>query len=813
MNGRTSILYEEVMMLGNYFKIAFRNLLKYRAYSFINICGLAVGIAFCILILLFVQDELSYDRHHERADRIFRVVLDLQTPGSKSEFASTPAALAPAMQADIPEVESTVRFYKYFGGATVSYGEKRVYEDRFFFADPSVFQTFSLSFLEGDPKTALNGPFKIVLTEAIAQKYFGRENPLGKRIVVNDTLDFQVGGIISDLPLQSHFRLDFLASFETWEAMVPDLKNRWAPHMYYTYVLLRAGVSASQVADKLPELVERRTNLSSGWSFNFSLQSLTDIHLLSHRDGELRPNGNIKYIYIFTVTALLILLIACVNFMNLATARSANRSREIGMRKVLGAFRRQLVGQFLGEALLLSFLATLLALLLAEGALPLLNQIAGKTLSLASLASSSWVLILTTLVILVGVVSGSYPAFFLSNFRITNVLLVRKQSGLPRSASVLRKALVIFQFAVSISLIVGTILTWKQLDFMQSHHLGFEPEQVVVAPVRNVPQARQKIKALKVALLQQPSVLNVTASNTVLGRGALVLSVRSETMPENEWQGMNTLFVEADFVETYKMEIVAGRDFSPEFADEEGRSFILNEAAVKKFGWTPESALGKEFALRRQEGRVVGVVRDFNYVSLHQEVAPLVLTSTPVRFRSAPAYISLRLRTDDLSHALRAIEDSWSSVLPHRPFDYFFLNVDFEKQYRAEQQFAQVFLAFCTIAIFIACLGLYGLTSFSTEQRTKEIGIRKVLGASVGSVLSLLSGEFVKLVLLANVLAWPIAWFAMTRWLQNFAYRIDIGVEVFLISGALALLITVLTVSLQAFKAAVVNPVQSLRYE
>jgi putative ABC transport system permease protein len=801
------------MMLRNYFKIAFRNLLKYRAYSFINICGLAVGIAFCIMILLFVQDELSYDRHHDRADRLFRVVLDLETPGSKSELVSTPAALAPAMQDDISEVQNTVRFYKYFGGATVSYGEKRLHEDRFFFADQSVFDTFTFSFLQGDPNTALDGPFKIVLTESTSQKYFGSENPLGKRIVVNDTLDFQVGGIIADLPRQSHFELDFVASFETWEAMVPSLKDRWAPHMYYTYALLRPGVSAPQIEDKLPDLVERHTDLSSGWSFNFHLQALTDIHLLSHRDGELQPNGNIKYIYIFAAIAMLILLIACVNFMNLATARSANRAREIGMRKVLGAFRRQLIGQFLGEAVLLSFVAALLALLLAEGALPLLNQVTGKTLSLTSLASNSSILIFSTIVLLVGVVSGSYPAFFLSNFRITNVLLDRKQSGSPRSTSLLRKTLVVFQFAVSVSLIIGTILAWKQLDFMQSYDLGFEPEQVVVAPVRNVPQVRQKIATVKGALSQQSSVLSVTASNTVLGRGALLLSVRSETMPENEWQGMNTLFVEADFVETYQMEILAGRDFSPDFADEEGRSFILNEAAVTKFEWTPETAIGKEFALRGQEGRVVGVVRDFNYVSLHQDVAPLVLISTPVRFSGAPVYISMRLRTTDLTDALRAIEITWSRVLPNRPFDYFFLNADFEKQYRAEQQFNQVFVAFCAIAIFIAFLGLFGLASFSTEQRTKEIGIRKVLGASVGSLLSLLSSEFVKLVLLANLVAWPIAWFAMTRWLQNFAYRIDIGFEVFLISSVLALLITLLTVSLQAIKAALVNPVQSLRYE
>ena len=798
-------------MFKNYLKIALRNSWKFKAHSLINVFGLAFGIACCILILLYVGDELSYDRYHEKSGRIFRVVLDLGSPAGVNALASTPAALAPTLTNDLPQIEQAVRFYKYFGGASVRYGNTRLHEESFFFADPSVFDVFSFQLLEGNPETALHGPFKIAISESAAKKYFGGANPVGEQFVVNDTLRFHITGVMGDLPEQSHFRFDFLASFSSWESMVPSLVNTWAPHMYYTYLLLPANTSPKELEAKLPDVVDRNTNLSAGWSFTFLLQPLTDIHLLSHREAELEANGNQAQLYIFAGVALLILLIACINFMNLSTARSANRAREIGMRKVFGAERRQLIGQFWGEAVVLSFVAASLALVLAEFMLPFLNRIANKSLTLGAVVSGYSAFALVALVIVVGVVAGSYPALFLSNLKIVNVLMGSKGATRRHWASFVRKGLVVFQFAISIGLIFGTILAFKQLDYMRNQDLGFKSEQIVVVPVRNIPQPQQKLETFKTQLLQNTSVLNVTASNNVPGRGAILLSYRTEDMPENEWRTMNVQFVEPDFVETYRMEIIAGRDFSNDLSDQ--GTFILNEAAVSKVGWQGEQALGKRFALRRGEGRVIGVVKDFNYVSLHQEVDPLVLVPTPFAFRNAGVYVSLRIGADDLSATVTLVKETWRSVFPNRPFEYFFLDVDSDRQYRAEEKFAQLFTAFSGVAILIACLGLLGLTSYTTEQRTKEIGIRKVLGATIANVTALLSKDFVKLVLMGNLLAWPVAYFAMNKWLQNFAYRIDSSWWIFALAGGLGLVIALLTVSSQAIRAALANPVESLRYE
>jgi putative ABC transport system permease protein len=800
---------KEIIMLTNYLKIAIRNLLRQKVYAVINVFGLAIGLLCCLIILLYVQDELSYDRFHEKADRIYRMVLDLGMPTGTNELASTPSALTPALLQDFPEIEQAVRFYKYFGGASVSHGDKRFQEDSFFFADAAVFDMFTYRFLAGDAKTALQAPFSIVLTESAAQKYFGSANPLGQQLTVNDTLQFRVTGVMEDVPAQSHFRFDFLASFTSWEAMLPGLVNTWAPHMYYTYVLLKPGIPPTELEQKLPAFVDRHTNLSEGWSFTFLLQPLQDIHLQSHRQGELQANGSQAQVYIFLAIAVFVLLLACINFMNLATARSADRAREIGMRKVLGANRSQLIRQFLAESIILSFLSLIVAFVLGEFVLPRFNVIAGKTLALDVYGNWSWMAGLIALIFLVGVLAGSYPAFYLSGFGL--------EGGSPKSASrsayLLRKVLVVFQFTISIILISGTGIVNDQLNFMRNQKLGFAPEQILVVPVPSIPERAQKVETLEASLLQHTAILNATASNSVPGRGIILYSFHAEGMPEDEWQTINTLFVDPDFVETYQMEIVAGRDFSGDHTADPTRAFILNEAAVAKLGWTPQEAIGKQFALRRGGGRIIGVVKDFHYVSLHQPVEPLAMIPTPVVYSGAPMYLSLRVRTEDLANTLAFVESTWRALIPNRTFEYFYLDDDFDRQYRADKRFGEVFLSFAALAIFIACLGLFGLSAFAAEKRTKEIGIRKVLGASVSGIIGLLSKDFVKLVLVANLIAWPIAYFAMNKWLQDFAYRIEISWWVFALAGGLALLIALLTVSFQAIKAALANPVDSLRYE
>ncbi len=805
-------LYWSLVMLKNYLIVALRTLRRQKGYAFINIAGLAAGLACCLLILLFVQHELSYDRFHERADRIYRVVEDLSTPGNTGEITTIPAAFASAATADFSEIEQAVRLFSP-PQTPVAYGDRLFQEPDFFFADPAMFEVFSFPLLQGDPQTVLEAPFSLVLTERTARKYFGEADPVGKILTVSDTLDFRVTGVVQDVPSESHLHFDLVASMTSWEAMAPSIANQWAPHMYYTYLLLAPETSAPALESKFPGLVERNIQLSEGWSFDFLLQPLTSIHFHSHRSGELEANGRLEHVYLFTVIALFILLIACINFMNLATARSARRTREIGMRKVLGAHRRQLVGQFLGEAFLMSLASTALAVVVVILTLPVFNALAGKDLALDMLGHWPFLVALLTLALFVGVLAGSYPAFFLSAFRPLAVLKgLTTHTGKQQAASTLRKALVVFQFAVTVFLISGTAVVFNQLHFMRTRHLGFAPEQILVVSSLNGRQA-QLAERFKQEALDYVSVRHVTRSNSLPGRGMIGLSFQAEAMPEDDWRLTNILFVDPDFVETYEMEIVAGRDFSPDFATDTTGSFILNEATVKELGWTPEEAIGKTAALRRSRGRIVGVVRDFNYVSLQETVEPLVLVPTVTPFGSTPVYLSLRLRTDDLPGTLAQLEDTWRTLIPHRPFTYFFLDDDFDQQYRAEDRLARIFGVFAGLAILIACLGLFGLAAFTAEQRSKEIGVRKVLGASVPGLVGLFARDFLKLVALAFVAAVPVTYLIMQRWLDDFAYRVTLSWEVFLLAGLIALSIAALTVSYQAFKAALANPIDSLRYE
>ncbi len=800
-------------MFKNYLKLAYRHFRKHKAYSFINVFGLALGMACCILMLLYVQDELSYDKFHNNAERIFRVVCDETNEGQARHLTNTYAPLAPRLLAEFPEIERVVRLFPY--NATVALGaEKRFQENRFLFTDSTVFEVFSFDFLQGDPRTALREPNAVVVTAATAQKYFGDENPLGKILAVEQH-DFKITGVLKNVPHNSHFDFDFLANLNGVNAIMGTwvLQRGWYWPPMYTYVMLPSAAAAPAIESRLAEFGRKHLHADLALRQTLHLQPLTDIHLHSDLENEIAPTSNIAYVYIFSAIAAFILLIACINFMNLATARSASRAREVGLRKVVGAQKLQLMKQFLGESFFYAVLALLLALTLVELFLPVFNTLVGKQVAMRY--AGNWIVAvgLLALTLIVGMMAGSYPAFFLASFRPLQVLQGKILTGSGgRSPLRIRAILVVAQFIISIGLIAVTMIVHAQLRFIQDKRLGFDKERLVVISIRDE-AVQQNFAAVKNSLLAQTGVAQVSAiSNFPWVQGYYDFFIHAEGMSPETKLNMPTLLVEQDFIRALDMEIVAGRDFAKGRSTDAQEAFILNEAAAKKLGW--KSAIDKKIKMesvaagKPREGRVIGVVKDFHLRSLHYEIELLV---------SPESYyldnIIIRLGTGNISQTLASLGRKWLEIAPHRPFEYFFLDEQFDQLYRKEQKLAQIFNYFSAMAILVGCLGLFGLASFVAEQKTKEIGIRKVLGASVASIVLLLSKEFTKLVLVATLVAWPLAYFAMRLWLQDFAYRIDLSVWIFLLAGAIALLIAWLTVSWQAVKAALANPIEALRYE
>jgi len=806
-------------MFKNYVKLAFRNLRKYKGYSFINLAGLAIGIACCILILLYVQDEFSFDRYAEEYDQIYRMVLDITAPdGEDISMARTPPPWAPALAQDYPEVENYVRFKTPLVSWLVSNEgkDKKFHEKGFYFADETVFDFFDFKLLQGDPATALQDPLSLVLTESTARRYFGDEAPVGQILRLDNAYDLEVTGVMQDVPRNSHFDFDILASIHTlssipiyndtnyltWQsAMFPDL---------YSYVKLRDGYTIADLESKMPEFLERylgeilnRANISVRPHF----QALTSIHLHSNLEAEIRANSDVSYIYIFSAIALFVLVIACINFMNLATARSANRAQEVGMRKVVGAERKQLIGQFIGESVVLAFLSLLLAIAVVLTVLPFFNAVSGKYLGLG-LTNWSFALGILGLTLLVGILAGSYPAVFLSSFQPVAVFRGALRAG--RSNARLRKFLVVFQFALSLIFIIGTAVVYNQLRYIQNKRLGFAKEQVVVLPMGD-PRARQIYLTFKDRVLQEPDVLALSGTSSVPG-GLIGVNL---LLPEGAEQGneitLDAFLVDHDYIDAIGLELAEGRTFSLEFSTDTMQAFILNETAVRRLGWEGE-AVNKRISMGNfKRGRVIGVVKDFHAKSLHQRIEPLVLHIAPNP--DAFHWLAVRISTQNIDRALSSIQTSWEEVYPHDPFSYTFLDEDFGRLYQSDRQRGQIFLTFSILAIAIACLGLLGLASFTAEQKTKEIGIRKVLGASIPGIIRLLSVEFVRLVLLANLIAWPLAYLLMNNWLQNFAYRENIPWLIFPLAGFLSVFIALATVSFQAAKAALTNPVDSIRTE
>jgi putative ABC transport system permease protein len=803
-------------MFKSYLKIAARNLRRHKVYSFINIAGLAVGLACCLLISLYVKDEISYDRYHEKADRIFKVVTDARNPEKESHFALTPAPLAEALVRDFPEVETTARLFTLFGNALIAYGEKRFNEERIFFGDSTFFEVFSIPLIAGNPETALAKPASMVLTETIAQKYFGSENPLGKTIRLNDEDDLQITGVMADVPANSHFHCDFLISLAS--AGMSRNPSFISNSNFHTYLVLRDGASPRALDSKFPAAVKKYASaqiaarfgqtfeerLAAGYETKWSLLPLTDVHLHSQREYEIEPNGNIMTVYLFSAIAVMVLLIACINFMNLTTARSASRAKEIGVRKVVGSNRLQLLRQFLTESIVLSFLALLVALVLVEAFLPSFNALAGKQMQIAFFAGWRPAAALLGIALLVGILAGSYPAFLLSSLRPAFVLKNAAPAG--GSASWIRRGLVVFQFAISVGLIAGTLIVHNQLGYVLNRPLGFDKEQVLM--VKRAQALGQQREAFKQKLLQNPHIVRAATSTTLPGKLFGRSTYRGLEAPPENARAMHEIYVDEDFISTLGITLVAGRNFSPDFASDSS-AVLLNETAAKKFGWT--DPIGRQLTRPGNldwRGTVIGVVKDFHFESLHKPILPLVIRHEPFY-----QYFSVRIRTENMASTVQFVESTWKAFAQQQPFEFSFLDQDFDALYRAEQRTGKIFGIFAALAIFIACLGQLGLAAYTIERRTKEIGIRKVLGASVAGIAGLLSKEFVKLVVVAISIASPIAYYAMKRWLQDFAYRVEIDWWVFALAGGLALVIALLTVSTQAIKAALANPVEALRYE
>lgn len=808
-------IYWRVIMFGNTIKITFRNIQKHKGYYFINVTGLSIGIVCFILIALFIQDELSYDRYHEKAGRIFKAGVRALWADNEFYGAVSPAPFSEALITEFPEVEASTRLRR-FGFPVIRYRDKVFSEERWYWADGTFFNVFTVPFLQGDPKTALTKPNSVVITESMAGKYFGVENPLGKSLSADNHRDYQVTGVIEDVPHNSHVHYDFLASFITIE---DGSDQNWISNNFPTYFVLKEGIDHKDFETKLQLIVEKYVAPqletvfgatldemeASGGSIEYFITPLTDIHLHSHLRFEHEPNSDIAYVYIFTVVAFAILLIACVNFVNLATARSASRAKEVAVRKTVGSKRGQLIKQFLDETVVLGFIATLVALPVIQFMLPFFNNLTGKNLAVAYLQNMYTIPVLIGVALLVGLLAGIYPAFFLASFDPVAVL---KGEVVGRSRrSWMRNALVVFQFTVSVVLIIGTLVVYRQLNYIQNKNLGFNKDQVVV--IKKADDIGQKIRAYKQELLRLPGVLSASNSSNLIGDFFGDDLYRQIDQPKEKNQLIWRMWTDKDYSKTYELEFIEGRFFSEE-SQEGRREVVLNESGAKILGY--EEAVGQRII--DTEGRdfaIIGVVKDFHFESLHKELNPLIIH--PYSPRSNGRYLSVRIRAENIKETLAAMKKSWEKYALNQAFEYEFFDDHFAQLYRSEEKTGKIFFSFSFLAVFIASLGLFGLTAFITQQRTKEIGIRKVLGASVPGIIFLFGRQFTKWVLVANIIAWPLAYFAMNKWLENFAYRTSIGVGTFVLSALLALLIALFTVSVQSVRAAVSDPVNSLRYE
>jgi len=800
-------------MLKNYIVIAFRNLIRQRGYSLINVLGLSIGLAAFIMIVMFVRHELSFDRFHENSERIYRVCVNGMISGDPLDVAVSAPPTGEAMKREFPEIVSVTRIDALPQSVLFSFEDKKFYQEGLLFADSTFFDVFSFKLVRGNPEKALVDPYSLVITESLATKYFGNEDPMGKTIRMNDKSNFTITGVVADPPSNSHFSFKMLASFTTRlrEGNARHYQN-WGSLSLYTYVLLAKNSDPRVLESKFPDLyMKYMEDLSKMDNIRFEpyLQPITSIHLHSNLMAEIEPNSDIAYVYTFMAIALFILLIACINFMNLSTARSVKRSREVGMRKVVGAYRKQLIAQFIGESVIISFISMIVALLLVEILLPTFNHILDKEMKLQIFSDWRIVLFLGGLSILVGLLAGSYPAFYLSAFRPIKVLKGTLRSSSKKSNT--RNVLVVVQFAISIFLIISTGIVYNQLSYLRNKKLGFDKEHMLIVPLRG-DRLSANAEYLKSQFKQLSIVANVATSQFVPGKEMNGSGYVPEGYDENNPVIFFTNNTGFDYIETMGMEMVEGRAFSKDYTTDSS-AIIVNETLVKRLGW--ENPIGKKILSYDDtipvERKIIGVVKDFHFRSLRSVIEPSVMFITANHAR----FMNIRLKPGNRKEQLKALQDKWGQVESVLPFDYFFLDNNFDSQYKADERLGELFIYFTLIAIFIACLGLFGLASYSAEQRTKEIGIRKALGSSVQGIIVMLSKQFTRWVIIANVIAWPVAWYFLDQWLAGFAYRIHLAEcwYIFLLSALAALIIALLTVVYQAVKAALENPVDSLKYE
>ncbi len=798
-------------MLKNYLKIAYRNLNKNKVFSAINIFGLAIGFACCLLIFLFIRHELSFDKFHVNADKIYRLTSIGKGPDDK-HLAVTPSPWAPNMQKEFPEIKESVRLLKSGRTLVNTPSKEKYFENDIILSDSTFFNVFSFRLIKGD-RHALDKLNTIVLSKATAKKYFGNVDPIGKTLDVTTpfrpVVTLEVRGIADELPSNSHFKFDALISLN----ILGDISGLWSYHMFNTYFVLADGTKRETLENKFSGFADKyiTKNPNADGFHNIQLQPLTDIHLRSEMVGEIGTNSSITYVYLFSGIALLVLIIACFNFMNLSTVRSLKRAKETGLRKVIGAGRQQLIRQFLGESILLAVIAFFVSIFITILILPVFNQLADRNLSF-NISNNVWLIILLIIVtIAVGILAGLYPAYVLSSF---NPIEAFKGKFLKDSkGNLFRKALVTFQFIVSIVLIAGTILVYNQLQFIKNKKLGFDKDKVFVVSVPSNSDG-EKLETLKNALLQNNGIASVSGASTIPGTQIPVNLIHQQGADAGKNQSMQMLFVDHDFVSTMQMKLLAGRSFSKSYSTDQGEGFILNNDAVKQAGWSPEEAIGKDFQWVMPDtvlknGKVIGVVDDFNITPLKSPVQPLVMHIIPRRFQ----YLYVRYKDINTSEAVKMVGNNFKTLYPEQPYEYTFLDDTINSLYATEVKLGKIFGYFAGLAILVACLGILGLSVYSIQQRTKEIGIRKVLGASIFGIVKVLSKEFLKPVLLAAIVATPIAWWGMQKWLEDFAYKVNISVWVFVIAGSVAIFIALFTVSFQAIKAAIANPVKSLRTE
>lgn len=796
-------------MLRNYLIITIRNFMRQWSYSLINLLGLTIGLTAVILILTYVFNEFSYDRFHKDYKSIYRIVTDIDISGNNQTFALSQTPLGPEVTDRYPEITTYTRIHRPWNSALISKDEIKYYEKNIIYADSGFFRTFSFNVLQGNPDEILTRPNTIVLTSSLAKKFFGNEDPVGKVVKRNSSQDLEITGVVEDPPANSHFTFSGIISFVTlYEGDRAQWMDSWIGNInYYTYLKTLPGTTVRQLEKEVNETVLEKAGQSFedyGFSLYARAQPLTEIHLRSDFQHDIGNHGNIIYVYIFIVVAFVILIIAAINFMNLSTARSANRAREVGIRKVNGAKRRSLIFQFLGESLMFSIAALILALIIANYLIGGFGLLMSCELNLGLTENLNHILIFFGISAVIGLMAGLYPAFYLSNFRPVRVLKGEVTRG--KAGVTFRNILVITQFAISVVLIISTIVVYSQISYIQNKDLGFNHDQVLIAPVRNN-DVNKNIQSVKQRLENIPGVVKTAVSQNYFGNSFSGNGYRFRNTPPNQTILMSFILIDKDFIDLYDMEMKEGRSFSEDFSTDED-AVIMNEAAVAFSGledpigenvWGPDST----------ESKIIGIVKDFHFSSLHEKIEPVMILNTRENFN----YLNIKLDGTNVSETIGRLSQEWSEIDPERPFDYFFLDDTFNNLYENDRRLGSIYLYFTILAIFIALLGLFGLSSFITEQKTREISIRKVLGATSANIVMRLSTNFLFLILIANAIAWPVGWYLMKNWMENFAYKAGINPVAFVAAAAASLFISFLTVSIQSYRASIANPADNLRTE